>query len=270
MKKRSDFYQPGQKLTNTLLTIVDSVRPNSWAEIICLCECGRTITLTYTQVYAGKYSCGCRRRLRDDRVDYTNIEAHNGNGNFKHGRSLTVIGCDITPFGEQQWQYLCQCCGELFFVPRGGERGLARTLRDLAGRNCPNWREPWYVPDDIEWLSHNGVYLRHDPQSPDGWYEIPSQREDAVRCVAHRVPRTGSKMQLAMSVVPLYAPSNVIWRGRPRVLVGFRGMPEIPGGKLPFYINDDQRKYGLFGKPYNTADEDWKVAEDADGFGDLM
>src|SRR5580658_10117679 len=62
MKKRSTFFYPGQRLTNSMLTIVDSVRPDSWDQIVCKCECGNTIVLPYMKVYSHKFSCGCKRR----------------------------------------------------------------------------------------------------------------------------------------------------------------------------------------------------------------
>src|SRR5580704_3997715 len=165
MKKRSDFYRPGQKIADSLLTIVDSVRPNSWAEILCRCECGNTVVLTYMQVYAGKYSCGCRRRIRQDFVDYTNIELTNPAGNNKYGRTLTILGFDTE---KQQWQYACSCCAEVFLMYRGGEHGMERNLKDQAGRVCPNWRNPWYIDRDGNarigsYLSHRGIFLESDP-----------------------------------------------------------------------------------------------------------
>lgn len=261
MKKRSDRFYPGEHRDGTLITIVDSVKPDSWDQIVCLCDCGKVFTATYMEVYRGMYSCGCRRRLRKDSVDYTNLNARNGSGNEKHGRSLTVIGRDEV---TQQWQYLCDCCGSLFFVPRGNERGMARVLRDEAGKVCPNYRFPWYVRPPhhaFTEMAKLGIYVQHDPKSPDGWYEIPSRRSNVARCIALRIPKAGNEYKMAHALVAHYNPEHVLWEGRPRVLVGFKGMPNMPD-KLPFYVSDAQNKYGYFG-------EGGKVSFDPDGFADF-
>lgn len=250
MKKRSNMFTPGQRVNGTLFTIVDSVDPASWHDIVCLCDCGKKVVLPYQKVYYKQYSCGCRRRPRIDSVDYTNTEAYSQTGNKKNGRRVAVVLFDDI---RQQWQYTCDCCNDLFFVPRGNERGLARTLRDIAGQDCPNWRKPWYVDRDqsaghnYAWLSHNGIWIQYtDPKAPrGGWYEIPTGSPFVTRAVELYVPKEqvqldrrkrGGSIEYTMAhyLIPYYDPKHVIWQGRPKVLAGFKGMPNIPA-KIPFY-----------------------------------
>lgn len=281
MKKRSNKFKPGERRKGTMITIVDSVYPDSWELVICRCDCGKVFEATYMEVWRYKYSCGCQRRMRVDHVDYTNVEAHNGNGNFKYGRSLTIVGLDAE---TQQWQYLCHCCGELFLVPRGNERGLMRILRDYAGQNCPNFREPWYVnrnneaPENYVWLYQHGVWIKYnDPDAPPGWCEVPSRMPGVARGVVLHVPmelarserrkRGGSiEYSLAHFLIPYYAPKHVIWKGRPKVLAGFMGMPTVPA-KLPFYVREDQKLNGYFGE--GVREGQTVVDIDPDGFAEF-
>ena len=284
MKKRSNFFQPGERREGTLITIVDSVKPDTWDQIICRCDCGKTFTARYMEIYRGKYSCGCRRRLRDDHVDYTNVEARNGNGNAKSGRSLTIVGLDSE---TQQWQYMCDCCSALFLVPRGNERGLMRILRDIAGQTCPNYRETWHVNrnnellnNDYNWLMRHGVWIRYnDPNAPLGWCEVPSRMKDVARGVVLHVPmelarserrRRGGSIEysLAHFLIPYYDPKHVIWKGKPKVLAGFMGMPTVPA-KLPFYVREDQKLNGYFGEGVRAGADPVAEVIDPDGFAEF-
>jgi hypothetical protein len=284
MKKRSNLFTPGQRVNGTLFTIVDSVEPTNWHDIICLCDCGNKVVLAYQKVYYKQYSCGCHRRPRIDSVDYTNTEAVNGNGNDKHGRKLTVVLFDDV---KQQWQYMCDCCSEIFFVPRGNERGLARTLRDLAGQTCPNWREPWYIykdrrpEDQYIWLYQHGVRISyHDPKAPLGWCEVPSHMPEVARLIVLNVPyelarserrKRGGLIEysLAHFLIPYYDPKHVIWEGRPKVLAGFKGMPTVPA-KLPFYVRgEDQKLNGYFGEGVQAGADPVADVIDPDGFAEF-
>ena len=151
MKKRSDIFHPGQRVEGTMLTIVDSVHPDSWREIIVRCDCGTEFRTNYMPVYQGKYSCGCRRRLRSDSVDITDLCVSNVNGNKKYGRTLAVLGMDPE---TQQWQYVCSCCAEIFLLHRGDSHSAARVLKELAGTVCPNFR-PYYAAEWLEILTND-------------------------------------------------------------------------------------------------------------------
>jgi hypothetical protein len=278
------MFEPGQRLAGTLFTIVDSAQSNSWREVICKCDCGKTVVLPYQRVYYAQYSCGCRRRPRADAVDYTSTEAVNGNGNDKHGRKLTVVLFDDI---KQQWQYMCHCCSEIFPVPRGNERGLARTLRDIAGQTCPNYREAWHVNrnnellnNDYNWLMRHGVWIRYnDPNAPPGWCEVPSRMKDVARGVVLHVPmelarserrRRGGSIEysLAHFLIPYYDTKHVIWKGRPKVLAGFMGMPTVPA-KLPFYVREDQKLHGYFGEGVQAGADPVADVIDPDGFAEF-
>jgi hypothetical protein len=153
MERKSNVFNIGQRIEGTMLTILGPVEPSTWMTIRCLCDCGQEIVLSYHQVYYRRFSCGCKRRERFNAVDYAGFEAYNSAGNRNRGRKLTVIARD----DAGQWQYLCHCCNQLYAVPRGMERGLDRSLKDLAGRECPNYRVlvqanrfdtlTWLIPD---------------------------------------------------------------------------------------------------------------------------
>jgi hypothetical protein len=121
-----------------MLTILDSVDPLSWSLIKCRCDCGNEVVLPYMSVYRCQYSCGCARRTTLKEVDHTGLEIHNAHGNHYEGRKLTVLCRDED---SRRWVYQCHCCDHTFEAPAGGDRGLHRTLRDLAGQVCPEWRE---------------------------------------------------------------------------------------------------------------------------------
>jgi hypothetical protein len=143
MPKSSYAFKPGQRIEGTMLTVVDSVDPNCWRMIRCMCDCGTEIVLPYSYVYAGKYSCGCRRRTRPDAIDHTGREITNRTSPEGHGRRLIVLWRDHE---TQQWIYTCSCCAQIFLLPRGMERGLFNSLQEIAGQTCPNYLE--FVPLD--------------------------------------------------------------------------------------------------------------------------
>ena len=153
MSAKSRVFTIGERYNDTMLTVIALANPGSCSALRCLCDCGRELVLTYMQLYRGQFSCGCKRRERLNAVDYAGFEAYNSAGNRNRGRKLTVIARD----DAGQWQYLCHCCNQLYAVPRGMERGLDRSLKDLAGRECPNYRVlvqadrfdtlTWLIPD---------------------------------------------------------------------------------------------------------------------------
>lgn len=149
MSKRSGIFKEGQRIGDTLLTVVGPLNSDSWKLIIVQCECGKELVISYQVAYMGtRYSCGCRRRQRTNRVDYTGLTISNRRGNNNSGRKLRVLGEDDK---TQQWQYICECCAETFLVPRGLETHLARALKDISGETCPNYRV-FYPTERIEML----------------------------------------------------------------------------------------------------------------------
>jgi hypothetical protein len=146
MRQRSNAFRPGQRIEETMLTIIDSIDPTTWRMIRCQCDCGTVVVLPYASVFAGKYSCGCQRRLREDVIDHSGREIRNNSNdgnNPGHGRVLTVLWRDQE---TQQWAYTCSCCAEVFLLPRGMERGLFCSMREIAGQECPNYQA--FIPLD--------------------------------------------------------------------------------------------------------------------------
>lgn len=177
MKHRSDIFHPGQRLEGTMLTIVDSVRPDSWNRIICRCDCGNEFISNYIPVYQGKYSCGCRRRLRVDAVNLEGFTAYDENSNRGDGRTLTIMGRD---YATQQWQYLCSCCAGLFLLPRGNERGAQHALKEMARQQCPGFRRYYTVRYEF-WKLQDAI--RRDtgykqPRHPAGYRGQIAQMEE--------------------------------------------------------------------------------------------
>ena len=129
MKRRSNKFQPGQRLAGTMLTVVDSLNPLSWDDVIVDCDCGNRVTIPYMAAYRRQFSCGCKSRLRQNAPDATGQRYFNKAGNvtespndgrpIAHGRGLTNIMRDPD---TQRWIYLCECCAETFIMPGGHDR----------------------------------------------------------------------------------------------------------------------------------------------------
>ena len=155
MKRRSNKFHPGQRLIGTMLTVVDSVDPLTWDDVVVLCDCGNQITIPYMAAYRRQFSCGCKHRLRQNAVDATGQRYWNAKGNKRirvgdgvevsHGRALQIVCRDPE---TQRWMYVCECCAETFVMPGGQERSPESMLRKLAGETCPNFRPFYSAPFD--------------------------------------------------------------------------------------------------------------------------
>jgi hypothetical protein len=209
MKRRSDKFVPGQRLTTTLFTVVDSTNPLSWDEVICDCDCGNRVTLSYAEAYRRKYSCGCKRRTSMNSVDYTDMRVHNEVGNRNYGRSLLVVGRDPE---TQQWRYLCECCGEIYLMPRGHEHGMERALKNIAGTDCPGFRERYAEMDSTRLM--NALHARDTHLGRERRYYISPVRQYILDKLA-----------------PYYQPKHVRWgkdwKGRKQVEALY-GLPDYP------------------------------------------
>jgi hypothetical protein len=115
--------------------------------------------VNYRQLYyASVYSCGCRRRpQKNGGIEYAGLKVWNSAGNRgiegaaigqKPGRGLEVIGRD---YETDLWQAACSCCAGIFVVPRGYARNFARTLKDMAGETCPNWKRFYPYGGEFDW-----------------------------------------------------------------------------------------------------------------------
>ena len=155
MAKRSVFKE-NQRLTGTLFTVVGQANEGSWQSILCRCDCGTKVVLTYPQAYYGsRFSCGCAKKLRSNAVDATGQRYWNAKGNKRirvgdgvevsHGRALQIVCRDPE---TQRWMYVCECCAETFVMPGGQERSPESMLRKLAGETCPNFRPFYSAPFD--------------------------------------------------------------------------------------------------------------------------
>ena len=155
MAKRSVFKE-NQRLTGTMFTVIGQANEGSWQSILCSCDCGTEVVLTYPQAYYGsRFSCGCAKKLRSNAVDATGQRYWNAKGNKRirvgdgvevsHGRALQIVCRDPE---TQRWMYVCECCAETFVMPGGQERSPESMLRKLAGETCPNFRPFYSAPFD--------------------------------------------------------------------------------------------------------------------------
>ena len=195
MAANSNVFSEKQRLTGTIFTIVRQARPGSWSDIVCVCDCGKEVVLTYPQAYyKSRYSCGCARRLRSNAVDATGMSFHSPMGNrlkrindpdgpeVPHGRALQILCRDET---TGQWIYLCECCAGTFTMPGGDQP--ARLLRKIAAENCPNFRPRYYVDEEYHWHSDLEITVtrvlpkldRGDPENLVPYYANP--KRDVVR-----------------------------------------------------------------------------------------
>jgi hypothetical protein len=198
MKKRSDYFKPGQRVAGSMLTIVDSVSPISWNEIIVDCDCGNRVVLPYMTVYRGKFSCGCRRRLHSNSVDMTGYSVFSRAGNGGRGRRLTVLFMDTSPSATNgEWIYSCDCCGNSMAMPEAGnERGYSSNLKRIAGEFCPH-------------------FMNFYPANGNGHIDVMC--EDVFGPVSHLFSRQPEKLAY------FYKPAYV--QRYPDGIAGFRGKP---------------------------------------------
>lgn len=237
MSRNSRVFCSGDKIGDTLLTIVGPVSSNSWRQLIAECTCGKEVVLSYQQAYmATRYSCGCKRRPRSNRVDYTNLTVHNRGGNRNAGRTLHILGEDTE---TQQWQYLCECCAEIFSVPRGLETGLARAMRDIAGQVCPNYRT-YYTTDKIHVL-----------------VSILSR-------MGYRLPNVALKLERIKMLSQYYEPDHVKTDayGWPMGLYGLPDKP-LPKSWMPHLLAEQEQR-----ERAEHAERTESVIEQFDEFGE--
>ena len=170
-----------------MLTVVDSLNPLNWDDVIVDCDCGNRATIPYMAAYRRQFSCGCRSRLRINAPDATGQRYFNTRGNvtespndgrpIAHGRGLTIVMRDPE---TQRWIYLCECCAETFVMPGGQDRTPEAMLKKLSGETCPNFRPRYWVSEE-KWHSDLEVVVmrvlpRHydrDPESLVPYYTNP-------------------------------------------------------------------------------------------------
>ena len=211
MAKRSVFKE-NQRLTGTLFTVVGQANEGSWQSILCRCDCGAEVVLTYPQAYYGsRYSCGCAKKLRSNAVDATGQRYWNAKGNKRirvgdgvevsHGRALQIVCRDPE---TQRWMYVCECCAETFVMPGGQERSPESMLRKLAGETCPNFRPFYSAPFD---------------QMQGCW--------DAE--LGNLCAKVGLGMTLMPEdIVPYYTRPEYVVRDKFGSIEGFKGLPDSP------------------------------------------
>jgi hypothetical protein len=192
MKIRSNIFKPLEEIPNTILTIVDSVKPDSWSRVLCRCQCGIEVVLTYAQVYyASKYSCGCTVRPRSILRDYTGHKVYSPKG---RGRTLVILYRDPE---TGLWAYVCDCCAKVSLLREGSGRGVEHSLATAAAQDCPYYLE--FVPvERIERISvplHDGRVIPRITKAKEYAGDIPYRdkyRNDgifAVRFPPERVVR---------------------------------------------------------------------------------
>jgi hypothetical protein len=179
-----------------MLTIIDSVKPDSWAEIKVKCDCGNELKINYYDAHRHMYSCGCKRRIRRDAADHTGLRVYKASGNRGAGREIEVVGRDEK---TQMWQYLCACCAQIYTLPRGFGYGIVRALEGIAAQVCPNYHEffparRWcwplakYAPEVkklrlgepyyYDWLAqfYDEQYVKRNPKGEIvGFYGVPQR-----------------------------------------------------------------------------------------------
>lgn len=200
MKKRSNIFRPGQRLINTMLTIVDSASPDSWQTVIVRCDCGKQFELPYMTVYArNRYSCGCSQRSRFNAVDHTGAKFKSRRGNGNTGRSLIVTGRT----DQGHWQYICECCAEIFTLPRGLDGGLARSMREIAADTCPNHKR-YYGAMTVQTIVNELTKL------------------------GYTLPNVALKTERARMLAKYYKTENIKWHPNGFSINGLRGLPDYP------------------------------------------
>ena len=151
---RECVFKAGERVPDTMLTVIGPEYANSWSYVRCLCDCGAEFVVSYQRLRSGKFSCGCKRKLRPDMADHTGWTTYKAYGNDGRGRKLTILYFDPD---SQQWVYLCHCCAEVFQLPRGARRGIQDSLHELAGSICPNFLgefvPAFYANDHIRFAS---------------------------------------------------------------------------------------------------------------------
>lgn len=237
MKKRSNLFVPGQRIADTLLTVVDSVQPNTWRMVIVRCDCGKQFELPYLTVYAGnRYSCGCKKRIRSNAVDHTGTQFSSPRGNGNIGRTLSVIGRD----SAGQWQYICHCCAEIFTLPRGLDAGLVRAMREMATQKCINHKR-YYPVMSVEVLVN----------------ELTS--------LGYSLPAVALKTERARMLAKYYKPENIKWHSNGFSINGLRGLPDYPLPKE--WLRKKQPVPDLRAEAQEHSSEQ-SVAEQFDEFGE--
>jgi len=174
-RRGSHVFQPGQQVTDSLLTVLGPGFKNRWGAetwqlVKCRCRCGREVEVPYHYLYVTppKYSCGCARRVSKDWSGYAFYSPTSG-------RTLTILYLN----DENLWVYVCDCCAGLGTVGRGG--GVQKELKAAAVRKCPNHRE--YIP--IESFPHTN----YSGSAIEVEYERRAKNYPAGQVV--RDPKTG-------------------------------------------------------------------------------
>lgn len=162
--RESHRFIPGKRIEDTLLTVIGPGRKDylgnlSWQKVECLCDpqyggCGNIITPHYVEVYRYpyKYSCGCKRR-HNRQVDSTG-ETVTG---YFTGRVITVLLYDEA---EGKWQYVCECCGDTGYVPRGGRESILMRLKAIARIPCPNLPHYYRFEELPDIVRHTKLVLK--------------------------------------------------------------------------------------------------------------
>lgn len=192
---KSNVFKKNQRRRGTMITVLGPAEGKDWSVIRCKCDCGNVIELTYHQVYYCRFSCGCVRKERVNSIDYTGVSAYSA----RQRRTLTIIGRDSATC----WTYICDCCAEIYTLPRGLERSVDASLRRLANQECPEYREfrligdaakyiPYFKPENIklgnkDWRK-NGIWIKPNDDGsifpfktdfplPKGFYDVKTKEE---------------------------------------------------------------------------------------------
>lgn len=215
-----------------MLTVIGPKVPDNWMDILCRCDCGSEITLGYQQLYYKRYSCGCKRRLRANCIDYTGWQVYGKRSNQGDGRTLTVLCQDPD---DGLWIYICDCCGETSKVPRGVQRGLDSTLKDIVSRECPN-----YLPF------------------------VPVEQLAKICNLVGDQRVMGSQAKAEAIAAEFYPPDRVKRNIITDEIEGFRGYPKEPAGGFP-RVNAEIAR--LRRSARMNLEKYRPVGEDPDGFG---
>jgi len=258
-------FVPGEYLSGgSMLRVVGRGPGGTWREVVCICDCGATVNVPYAQAYNGRFSCGCQLRLHVDSADHSGVDVRNGAGNNKDGRRLTVLCRDPE---TQRWLYLCHCCGDIFVVPRGQERGMLRTMEDIAGQICPNWRGRWTSVDRIDIF--------------DGWVDL----ETGERCEyvdPHGAwvwpkelwPGDGTRPMAVALLAPYYQPRCIARNAKGEIqgVFGWPAQTVINEDELAKWTPHMHQRQAEFtakqkAKAAGAVDINTPMAADLDGFG---
>lgn len=97
-------------LTFGRLTIIEELKDFTPRKVRCLCECGREITVSKTDVMFGHTkSCGCLQRERTSAANTKNLTG------VRYANGVVALNrTKINSHGVWLWEFLCPYCGKTF------------------------------------------------------------------------------------------------------------------------------------------------------------